>query len=81
MCACEYYEVAHKLAGTLLLSQLERDVAPNSQEMACLVHAVIDGHFMLFDDVSNLEEDDTLSDLARDINKRIDAHLTTLPFG
>ena len=80
VCACEYYEVAHELVDTLLLNQLERDVAPNSQEMACLVNSVIGGHFILFNDGSELEEGEMLSELACDINKRINAHLTTLPF-
>ena len=81
VCTCEeYYEVAHELTGNLLLNQLERDVTPNSQEMARLVHAVISGHFMLFDDVSKLEEGETLSELVCGVNKRIHAHLTTLPF-
>ena len=78
VCACEYYEVAHELAGVLLLNQLERDISPNFQEMARLVHAMI-GHFMLFHDGSDFEEGETLSELVRKINKRIDAHLTTLP--
>ena len=78
--ACEYYDVAHELVGTLLLNQFDRNIAPNSQEMARLVHAVIGGHFMLFDDGSKLEEGETLLKLARGLNKRIGAHLTTLPF-
>jgi len=80
VCACEYYEVTHQLAGTLLLNQLERDVTPKSNEMTRLVHAVIGRHFTLFDDGSDLEEGETLSQPTRDVNKRIAAHLKALPF-
>ena len=80
VCAYEYYEVAQELAGTLLLNQLERDVVPNSQEMTSLVQAVNGGHFILFNSDSELEEGETLTKFARGINKRIDAHLTILPF-
>ena len=35
---------------------------------------------MLFNDGSDLKEGEALSEFTRDINKRVDTHLTTLPF-
>ena len=64
------------LSGTTQLSQLERGVTP---KIAHIVHVVIGGHFILFNDNSNHNEGETLTDFTRELNKRANKHLTDLP--
>ena len=80
ICACEYYEVAFYLGGTLLFEMLDRDVSPNSPEMKSLVYAVIAEHFLLFDDGNDLLEGKESEEEILKLNGRVGNHLTSLPF-